>query len=265
LFHNKCAEDAVKDKNAFTMCVFSDGTINRCFAVRSGKYLSIPQATLKEVYADIMSTAPFSTGQKVYEYTIDHQRSAVYLDLPEAEEVLKDLYPELEKYPLIPGILLETGSTGYCTLKAAMTYRRPGRKPTIFGEVAQKHCATYEKDRFLKDSKEEIWGRLKGFPEQLSKLSKEEIDRKELTFYLENLFKKISLRSVFMQKDAPKREKTDYQKNIISQVMELLSVSSKVNKCELAITLMDLALTTKVPESYREPLMDKLMKAAYYM
>lgn len=268
LFNERCATAAVKrePQPGFTAIVFSAGNLNRCFAIRSGKYTSIEQSLLKTALFDLLASDDYGEGE-CRKWHVDHDISYADLELPHVEAQLKTDYPELPEFPLIPGIRISTGSTGLNTLKVSMTYRRPeAAEPVILGSATQKHCNTFEREEFLKRCHEEVWSRYGELPRKLSELQSEPLTE-GLGYFLDDVLKRINIQKIFMQKEAPKTEKADYITKIKVATKEILEKDSITapTKYDVAIALMDAAEKITVADSYKESVRAALMQAAFYM
>lgn len=266
LLKDRCSRFAKKTtpKPAFTVVVFEQQSVKRVVSACSGNYKAIPQSTLYTLYNDIMGRDDW--GEVVCrDWYIDHDISYIDLEFPELSEALSLEYFPSKSLPIIPGIRLSTGSTGFNTLKATMTWRCEGcENPAVLDSVSQKHCSTYEGSEFIERIHTNIWDRYGELPERLAELYLVPVVSEDVETTVRLAVKQLQLNKlVFMQKDAPKTEKHNYVEHIVSAVVDEFKGVTSISAYDIATSLMSAANKVEMPESYRQPLTNLLMKTPY--
>lgn len=271
LIQKRCLDSARKREPVpgFTAICIEDSGLYRALQMRSGRYKAIPQETLKDALFELLTSDDYGEGHCLKWY-IDHDLSYADMEFPDVLEQLKADYPELPKdFPVIPGIRISTGSTGFNTLKVSMTYRRPGApEPVIMSSVSQKHCETYDREQFITDCHKEIWGRYGELPRKLVELQSESVHSSEVAMVIMDTIKKIGIHKIFMCKSLT-GPALDYAEKISFSAQSTLKSwytdIDHITKCDIALAMMDTVDKITAPESYREPLRAALMKAAFSM
>lgn len=253
-------------KPAFTAVAFEQCGIKRVMAARSGNYIAIPQSILKKVFLSMMDRDDWGAVE-CHDWYIDHDISYVDLEFPDVADNILVSYPDMPKLPIVPGVRLSTGSTGLNSLKATMTWRYEGNSyPALLDGVTQKHCNTYEGAAFIERVHETVWDRYGELPEKLAELYTVPVSSNAsiISGIAGKVIKELALHKIFMQNtEAPKTEKADHCQRIIDYISAGLCYKPNVTAYDIATRFMTVADNVDMPDSYRAPIRNALMKAPY--
>jgi len=107
-----------RDDKDIRMVVRSAGKIRKVFAMHSDKYTQVPQITLFNIISEIKH----GLGKPVCRgWSINHNRSVVYLDFPEKAKDFSKIYGTPPN--IIPGLRLVTSDVGDSSVCAVGTWR----------------------------------------------------------------------------------------------------------------------------------------------
>ena len=266
LLINRCMTFSKKrtPKPAFTAVAFEQCGIKRVLAARSGDYTAIPQAILRDVFLSIMERDDWGRVE-CRDWYIDHDISYCDIEFPDVAANILAAYPDMPKFPMIPGVRLSTGSTGLNSLKATMTWRYEDYQyPALLDGVTQKHCNTYEGDAFIERVHENIWDKYGELPARLAELYTVSVRKEQVESITESVLKDLALNKVFMQKtdSAPKTASADYRQKIVDY-MTIGFSSAEVTLYDIAMRFMTVADNVEMADSYKNNVRNALSKAAY--
>ena len=159
---------SIFDSTKAQLVLREEGKQKKVFTVRGKDYAPIPQ---NQTFSDVIN---FLEGEfnkvKSEQWTIGNDFSEIILALPDAEEELKDLYPEIAG-ELTPKIWMSTSDIGlssFCVFagfKARGTFLSP-----IKFRVYAEHTKSFNKDKLLKKLKEKVFAEYASYPKVFSEL-----------------------------------------------------------------------------------------------
>lgn len=146
-----------------------DGKVSRkVFAALSKGYAFIPQTTLIPI-ADGLMKADDMGEPEVLGWSINHARTFIYIEFPEAAEEMKEAYHLPDKY--IPGVVLSTSDVGENSFTVRGCYRRDGHDSyVVTEEVSRQHRGDFVVEDFLARVDEEIFKQVRALPKVLEEL-----------------------------------------------------------------------------------------------
>lgn len=147
----------------------SNGKVSRkIFAALSKGYAFIPQTTLIPI-ADGLMKADDMGEPSVLGWSINHARTFIYIEFPEAAEEMKEAYHLPDKY--IPGVVLSTSDVGENSFTVRGCYRRDGHDSyVVTEEVSRQHRGDFVVEDFLARVDEEIFKQVRALPKVLEEL-----------------------------------------------------------------------------------------------
>ena len=146
-----------------------DGKVSRkIFAALSKGYAFIPQTTLIPI-ADGLMKADDMGEPSVLGWSINHQRTYIYIEFPEAADEMQTAYHLPDKY--VPGVMLSTSDVGENSFTARGCYRRDGHDSyVVTEEVSRQHRGDFVVEDFLARVDEEIFKLVRALPKVLEEL-----------------------------------------------------------------------------------------------
>lgn len=150
----------------------SNGKVSRkIFAALSKGYAFIPQTTLIPIADGLMGLmkADNMGEPSVLGWSINHQRTYIYIEFPEVADEMQTVYHLPDKY--VPGVMLSTSDVGENSFTVRGCYRRDGHDSyVVTEEVSRQHRGDFVVEDFLVCVDEEIFKQVRALPKVLEEL-----------------------------------------------------------------------------------------------
>ena len=137
----------------------------KVFAALSGKYEAIPMTILSDVINRLSDVSDM--GKPVVKrWYIDQNVAEIQVEFPDVADAFSAEYKLPEK--VIPGLLLMSSDTGYCSITIKGTYRMEDQKThVVVDEYSHKHIGDINESMILDACEKQIFARISRLPNAL--------------------------------------------------------------------------------------------------
>ena len=149
---------------------FTDGDTKcgkdyKVFAALSGKYEAIPMTILSDVFNRLADVSDM--GEPIVKrWYIDQNVAEIQVEFPDVADAFSAEYKLPEK--VIPGLVLMTSDTGYCSIAVKGTYRMEDQKThVVVDEYSHKHIGNINESMILDACEKQIFSRISRLPKAL--------------------------------------------------------------------------------------------------
>ena len=178
--------DSTRERNAFlaarykkvkgyaTAVIREDDGIGKVFALASTQYAHVKQRIL---YAFIKRMEKELGEAEVIRWHIDHNLTWIMVRFPEKAADIAATYGHTGiKFPM-PGMLLETSDTGFCSLTVSSIWEMPSRSSYVKAETySRKHYGSVDAESFQTEVTKNVWSTYTLLPERLCELALINVD-----------------------------------------------------------------------------------------
>lgn len=167
------AESIFSSGNAVHLVWREDGSYRKIFAGFGPRYKYIPQTILLDIM-DRLDKDGTLGAPTVKEWRVDHYRSMILLEYPEAAEDIQAEYKLPNK--VTPGILLEVSDIGLCSITAEVIYKTEGSTAGIAPELLMiKHVGDVTAEEVADNIDQNLLPDIRKLPEALAELIGREV------------------------------------------------------------------------------------------
>lgn len=147
--------------------------VRKIFAFLGRYYKFVPQTILISFAEEIMKGGDL--GEPVVrEWKINHERTYIYLEFPDAADEIQEAYKLPVK--IIPGVILATSDIGENSIVARGVARQDKSDAyVITDEVSRKHSGDIDTDKVIEDVNNVIFANVRKLPEVLAELISREL------------------------------------------------------------------------------------------
>lgn len=188
-------ERYIKHPQEVIAVIRTDGAAQKMFALKSDEYNNIEQTVLMKMADELVSKIGDFNCEGWY---IDHTISQVWLSFPTYAADICATYHLPDCF--VPCVLLETSSTGDCSLRAVAMWMSPKHKACFarLGKFEKPHRGTWHTDVVLDNMSAALMGRYTELPQRLAELLTIDVDDSaaaiEAVFKLTHAEKRIGKR-----------------------------------------------------------------------
>lgn len=159
---------SVLDDTKCKLIVRTDEGHRKVFSVRGKDYEPIPQ---NDIFLDIFKYIENNIGRyESKEWSVSNAFSTIVLRLPDVEEEIADMYPELGSN-ITPEILVSTSDIGLSSVCVWALFRTPHGyiSPKKFRVYAE-HKKSFSLEKTLEEVKKKVFANFASYPEAFAKL-----------------------------------------------------------------------------------------------